>query len=126
MEASSNTFQLLQPDICKLCGSELEDIEHIILPRCPLLLERKGLLLKYARDRLTGAVAPPECAIIFEAAISQEKPEKTVQFFLDPSALPEVIKASRKGENVLLTLFIITSTCYFLHRLSLQLLGNVR
>ena len=113
--------------ICELCDAELEDIEHILLPKCPLLLEKKGHLLQYARDKLAAAAAPPECASIFEAAISHENPEKTVQFFLDPSALPEVIQASRMNENILPTLFRITSTwCYSLHRLRLQLLGNVR
>ena len=102
-------------------------MQHIILPRCHLLLERKGLILKYAHDRLSAAAAPPECAIIFEAAIAHKHPEKTVQFLLDPSVLPEVIKASRNDENVLLTLFRITATwCYSLHRLRLQLLGNVQ
>ena len=120
-------FSTTATGICELCGSELEDIEHIILPRCPLLLERKDLLLKYARDRLSADAAPPECAIIFEAAIAHENPEKTLQFFLEPSALPEVIKASLKDENVLFTLFRVTSTwCHSLHRLRLQLLGNVQ
>ena len=120
-------FSTAATGICELCGSELEDIEHIILPRCPLLLERRDLLLKYARDRLSAAAAPPECAIIFEAAIAHKHPEKTVQFLLDPSVLPEVIKASRNDDNVLLTLFRITATwCYSLHRLRLQLLGNMQ
>ena len=59
------------------------------------MLERKDLLLKYARDRLTAAAAPPECATIFEAAIAHENSEKTVQFLLDPSVLPEVKKSQQ-------------------------------
>lgn len=120
-------FSSTATGICELCDSELEDIEHIILPRCPPLLERKGHLLQYARDRLSAAAAPQQCSEIFEAAIADENPEKVVQFFLDPSVIPEVIKASNKDENILPTLFTITSTwCYSLHKLRLQLLGNVR
>ena len=118
-------FSVTATGICELCGVELEDIEHIILPRCPLLIERKLHLLKYARDRLAAA-ASSECLRIFEAAISHPNMQKTVQFFLDPSVLPEVIEASRKDENTLPLLFRITSTwCYSLHRLRLQLLRNV-
>jgi hypothetical protein len=118
-------FSVTATGICELCGVKLEDIEHIILPRCPLLIERKSHLLKYARDRLAAA-ALSECLRIFEAAISNPNMQKTVQFFLDPSVLPEVIEASRKDKHTLPLLFRITSTwCYSLHRLRLQLLRNV-
>ena len=96
----------------------------MVLPRCPLLSERKQQLLKYARDRLAAA-ASPECSRIFEAAISHPNNQKTVQFLLDPSVIPEVIETSRQNENALPLLFRITSTwCYSLHRLRLQLLKN--
>ena len=62
-------FSVTATGICELCRLELEDIEHIVLPRCPLLIERKSQLLKYAHDRLAAAFSP-DCLRIFEAAIS--------------------------------------------------------
>ena len=36
--------------ICELCGLEIEDLNHILVPRCPSLHERRDLLISYARD----------------------------------------------------------------------------
>ena len=38
--------------ICELCGQELENLPNIILPRCPHLLDRADILLRYAQDTL--------------------------------------------------------------------------
>ena len=32
--------------LCELCNQEVEDLPHLLLPRCPLLQERKNILMK--------------------------------------------------------------------------------
>ena len=34
-------FSASETGLCKLCGTETEDIEHILIPRCPALLGRR-------------------------------------------------------------------------------------
>ena len=37
---------------CELCGLEVEDIIHLLVPRCPFLQERKVLLIEYAASSI--------------------------------------------------------------------------
>ena len=66
--------------ICELCNLEVETLEHILLPRCPVLHDRSTELLKYARDRLS---ANKTCSDIFEGVFSKNIEEETVQFLLE-------------------------------------------
>ena len=116
-------FSPTETGVCKLCEMETEDIEHILLPRCPALLCRRPQLLQYARDRLETS---PRCLKIFEKAISDPKFTNTVQFLLDPSVHPEVILANQDDESSYPLILKITSTwCYSLYRLCAKLLENL-
>ena len=105
--------------ICELCGSEEEDLSHILEPRCPLLMERRILLLEYARSILQQSST---CSVIFEDILTTDN---FVQFILDCSVLPVVIHAAQHDKTVLPLLFKISRTwCYSMHRTRLKLLGR--
>ena len=107
--------------ICELCSTKVEDLAHVLLPRCVHLQERRTLLVEYWRS----IDKTPACTILIENALSNNKPELFVQFVLDCSVLPDVILAAQKDETVLPTLFKLTRTwCYSLHRTRLKLLGR--
>ena len=93
-------FSPAETGICKLCLTEIEDIEHILLPKCPLLQTKRPQLLQYARERLETS---PVSLNIFEKAVSDQKPENTVQFLLDPSVNPEVILANQEDDTTSLS-----------------------
>ena len=107
--------------ICELCGLELEDIEHLLIPRCPALQERRRLLLDY----FTSVLAQSEiCTAIFRS-MEERGNSHWVQFVLDCSVIPEVITAAQKDDTVYPLLFKATRTwCYSLHRTRLKLLGR--
>ena len=90
-------FSPASSGLCASCGLELENIEHIIIPRCPKLMERKALLLEYARSRLAHSSI---CTELFEGAIASASEEHSVQFFLDPTAVPSVIVANNDDQLV--------------------------
>ena len=107
--------------LCELCGLELEDLAHILIPKCPHLQERRDLLISYARDRLSSSV--PALAI-FNSYLQNPESENFVQFILDPSVTPEIIAAIQVDQNILPLVFRVTTTwCYSLHRTRLKLLG---
>ena len=109
-------FSPSETGICKLCKTETEDIEHILLPKCPPLLEKKQQLLQYARESLK----------FFEKAFSDTKLEKTIKFLLDPSVYPEVILGNQNDDRTFTLLLKITSTwCYSLYRVRAKLLENL-
>ena len=111
-----------------LCGTfhllkQGSDIEHILLPKCPILQTKRPQLLQYARERLKTS---PVSLTFFEKAVSEPKPENTVQFLLDPSVNPEVILANQEDDNTFPLLVKITSTwCYSIYRLRAKLLENL-
>ena len=88
--------------ICELCNLELEDIPHLIIPKCPKLADRAQLLLKYAKDSLANCST---AAAIFDNIIHGEDDELKVQFMLDPSVIPEIILAAQENKNLLGKLF---------------------
>ena len=107
--------------ICELCNLEEEDINHILAPRCPLLQERKFLLIEYARNILQHSPASTE---ILESVLSSDQ-DTLVQFLLDCSALPVVIRAAQNDKTILPLLFKVSRTwCYSIHRTRLKLLGR--
>ena len=75
--------------VCELCGLKLEDLAHILVPRCPCLQERRELLISYGRDRLAES---PVASSIFEHILASQDSDNLVQFLLDPSAVPEIFK----------------------------------
>ena len=105
--------------ICELCGSEEEDLSHILVPRCPLLHERRNLLLEYSRTVLQQSST---CSTIFEDILPTDN---FVQFILDCSVLPVVIHAAQHDKTILPLFFKISRTwCYSMHRTRLKLLGR--
>ena len=108
--------------LCELCGEEMEDLAHILLPRCPQLQDRKDILIQYALDRLEKL---PTAAALFERLLYSQDTEKFVQFVLDPSAVQEVISAVQLQPDILSPIFRVTTTwCYAMHRTRLKLLGK--
>ena len=116
--------------VCELCCTEVEDLTHFLLPRCPKLQERSDFLINYMQTLLG---ASPVCQQILDNVIltsrrslaTLKEQEHWVQFVLDCSVLPSVVEASRADASVLPLLFKITRTwCYSLHRTRLKLLGR--
>ena len=108
--------------ICELCNLELEDIPHLIIPKCPKLADRTQLLLKYAKDSLANCST---AAAIFDNIIHGEDDELKVQFMLDPSVIPEIILAAQENKNLLGKLFKVSTTwCYSLVRTRRKLLDS--
>ena len=100
----------------------MEDLAHILLPRCPQLQDRKDILIQYALDRLEKL---PTAAALFERLLFSQDTEKFVQFVLDPSAVQEVISAVQLQPDILSPIFRVTTTwCYAMHRTRLKLLGK--
>ena len=108
--------------ICELCNSEEENLSHILIPRCPLLKEQRELLILYSRNILKNSLT---CSEIFEEILIDNNEELLVQFVLDCSILPAVIKAAQQDSSILPLLFKISRTwCYSMHRTRLKLLGR--
>ena len=107
--------------LCELCGTEVEDLAHMLVPRCPLLEDRREALLDFA---CAATEHSPYCRAILDTAMAGDE-QVWLQFVLDCSTLPDVIQASQSDASVLKTLFKITRTwCYSLHRARLKLLGR--
>ena len=53
--------------ICELCGTELENLPHLLVPRCPQLLDRRQTLLDFA---LGLAEQSPLCLPLLQSAMS--------------------------------------------------------
>ena len=104
---------------CELCGLELEDLPHILLPKCPHLQERADILKKFAINKLSST----EVASNIFSSVLESKDRHKVQFFLDPSVVPMVIAAQQVDSTILPLLFSVTTTwCYSLNRTRLKLL----
>ena len=107
--------------LCELCGEELEDLRHILLPRCPLLQDRSDILLRFAMETLSSS---PTASKLFQNITESKDDDKIVQFLLDPSVVPDIIAASQSDPDILPLLFSVTTTwCYSLNRTRTKLLG---
>ena len=96
--------------ICELCSLEIEDIPHIVLPKCPLLFEKAASLMKFAQDTLS--VCPSAAKIFSDIFIHGKDDNLKVQFMLDPSVIPEVIRAAQINNNsIQIILRVTTSWC---------------
>ena len=107
------------PGLCELCGTEPEDIVHLLVSRCPAQQERKALLIEYKYSILSESET---CKEIFTNILKSSQ-EEQVQFFLDCSAIPNIIPANQNDKSVLPLLFKVSRTWYSLHRTRLKLLG---
>ena len=106
----------------RICNREEENLSHILIPRCPLLKERRELLISYSRNILKHSLT---CSEIFEQIITDTNEELLVQFVLDCSIIPTVIRAAQQEPCTLHLLFKISRTwCYSMHRTRLKLLGR--
>ena len=108
--------------LCELCCTEIEDLTHILVPRCVHLQDQAELLLKYAHEKLRSCALANE--IFFEIMKSKDDSEK-VQMLLDPTVLPEVISANQANNAVIPTILCVTVTwCYSMNRRRIKLMGN--
>ena len=107
--------------ICELCNIEIEDIPHIILPKCPRLHDKSLKMLKYAKDSF--AMCPTTAKLFSDIFTGGKDDFLKVQFMIDPSVIPEVITAAQADRDLLCKLFRVTTTwCYTLVRTRRQLL----
>ena len=101
------------------CINTTEDIKHILL-ECPAYVKEKRILISLwlKTDNITIR------NLILEALANTS--DYLMQFILDCSALPSVIRASQShGKEVLDVLFHLTRTwCFVLHRQRMRLLGR--
>ena len=103
--------------ICELCTLEIEDLPHIILPKCPPLYEKAESLLNFAQDTLS--VCPSATKIFIHGKDDHLK----VQFMLDPTVIPVVIRAAQANNDIIPTILKITTTwCYSLNKTRKNLL----
>ena len=115
-------FSRTNSGICELCQIEEETLSHLLLPKCPFLQERKELLLVYSMNILQQSTVALE---IFEQILTESNSEVFMQFVLDCSVIPIVIRAAQQDRTILTLFFKISRTwCYSLHRTRLKLLGR--
>ena len=108
--------------LCELCGEELEDIPHILLPRCPQLSDRADILMRFGNEKLSENKTALK---IFVNIMHGKDDNNKVQMLLDPAAIPEIITATQKDETVLQLLQVVTTTwCYSINRTRTKLLGK--
>ena len=93
--------------ICELCHQALENLAHILVPHCPRLKEKAGLVLAAARAMLADSELT---AHVFNTHITSKDDHKLVQFFLDSSAFSEVIAAEQNQKGILALLLVVTTT----------------
>ena len=107
--------------VCELCELEVEDVPHIILPKCPRLQVKSTKLLEYAQESFATCAA---AAKLFNDIFLVGKDDYLkVQFMIDPSVIPQVISAVQADSDLLNKLFKVTTTwCYTLVRTRRQLL----
>ena len=107
-----------------LCSETLEDIPHI-LQWCPALSNVRHSLLEFTQ-RFSSNL-PPDLFNLIRENCHPESPN-FVNFVLDCSALPAVIKLTQElGPSILEPIFTVTRTwVYILHRERMKLLGRWR
>jgi hypothetical protein len=108
---------LLSPN----CSSVSGDLHHLLVT-CPVLHETREKLMSFTHNLITTI---PHLSGLVLSFCSTEHPQ-FLQFLLDPSVIPQVIKSTQThGPDTLLHLFHITRTwVYTLHRTRLKLLGR--
>ena len=107
---------------CELCEEEVEDLPHILLPKCPLLKDRAVILNRFAKETLSVSEKATQ---LFTEIFDGEDDNLKIQLLLDPSVLPKVIAAKQCEPNILPLLLSVTTTwCYSMNRMRLKLLGK--
>ena len=108
--------------LCELCHTEIEDLPHILIPRCHFLRERANYLTTYLSDTLS---ASPTASLIAHNIMNSEDDQLKVQFFLDPTVIPEIIEAAQSEPNILSLILSVTTTwCYSMNRERIKLRGK--
>ena len=108
--------------LCELCHVELEDLPHILLPHCHLLKDRAIFLTIYLLETLSPSL---EASSIASNILNSEDDQLKVQFFLDPTVIPEVIAAVQSEPNIISLILSVTTTwCYSMNRERIKLLGK--
>ena len=92
--------------LCESCSNEIEDIPHIILPRCSHLKANATNLLRFSVDALADCA---QARNIFQKIISCEDDDRKVQMLLDPAAIPEIIRANQADCSILPLFLRITT-----------------
>ena len=100
----------------------MEDLPHILLPRCPQLQDRANMLMRFSVEKLSEN----EVALSLFKTIMNGKDDKLkVQMLLDPSAVPIIITETQKDGTILQSLLSATTTwCYSINRTRNKLLGK--
>ena len=107
--------------LCELCGEELEDLPHILLPKCPMLKDRADTLHRFAMNSLSKS---EKALQIFNSIYNGKDDNKIVQLLLDPSVVSEIIAATQYEPDILQLMLSVTTTwCYSLNRTRSKLLG---
>ena len=59
--------------VCELCHGELDDRAHLLVPRCPRLVDRARGLIKYMKDLFKNS---DQCLQILEKVIVDSKDDQ--------------------------------------------------
>jgi hypothetical protein len=102
-------------------GQHIGSLEHLLL-FCPALTEARSGIIKLC---LTVASESDDLRNIIYTMLSGQTVEKVMQFILDCSTMPEVIRLSQNStQDTLERLFYISrSWCYTMHRTRMNKLG---
>ena len=113
--------------ICENCENELEDLPHILVPKCPALHQRAATLMNFALETLSSSdnIEYFAANVIFKQFMYSKDDNTKVQFVLDPSVIEEVITTEQKIPGTLKLILSITTTwCYSLNKCRTKLLRN--
>ena len=107
---------------CELCEEEVEDLPHILLPKCALLKDRAVILNRFAKETLSVSEKATQ---LFTEIFDGEDDNLKIQLLLDPSVIPKIIAAKQSEPNILPLLLSVTTTwCYSMNRMRIKLLGK--
>ena len=102
-------------------GSDIGSLEHLLL-FCPGLSDDRARILNLFT---TVAAEAHELFFIIDSFLNSDTTDTRMQFLLDCSTLPEVIRLRQStGDSLLARLFFLTRTwCYTIHRSRMTKLG---
>ena len=99
----------------------MDNLPHILLPKCPMLKDRADTLHRFAVISLSKS---EKANAIFNSIYNGKDDNKIVQLLLDPSVVPEIIAAKQSEPDILQLMLSVTTTwCYALNRTRSKLLG---
>ena len=108
----SGIFLQVIPLTC-FYNPEVEDLPHILLPKCPLLKNRVVNLNRFAKETLSVSEKSTQ---IFTEIFDGEDDNLKIQLLLDPSVIPKIVAAKESAPNILpLILSVTTTWCKYLY-----------